>query len=73
MVLRIAVGDEDVRELVIDQGEGPAAFEVQMFAVVLAADRQQARLAQQPIGIGHVIDRHDRVFAGRQPQAVRPP
>ena len=35
--------------------------------------RQQARLAQHAVGIGHVIDRRDDVLAGDQPQQVLRP
>ena len=66
--LRIGILHEDVRELMIDQRPGFAGAKSRMLAVVDLADLQQARLAQHAVGIGDVVDRHDDVFAGHQPQ-----
>ena len=52
----------------IDQREGPALLEIEMFAVVRLANRQQARLAQHAVRIADMIDRRDRVFAGDEPE-----
>ena len=68
--LLVAVGHEDVRELVIDQGEGPALLEIEMLAVVGLADGQQAGLAQHAVRIADVIDRRDGVFAGDEPEQI---
>ena len=45
----IAVGHEDVGELMIDQRKGPAPLEIQVLAVGCLADRQQARLAEHAV------------------------
>ena len=65
---RVAVGHEDVRELVIGQGPGTAAVQIEMLAVGLLADGQQAGLAEHAVGVGHVIDRRDGVFARHEPE-----
>ena len=51
----------------IDQGPGRALSEIEMLAIVARRDFQQPGLAQDAIRITHMIDRHDRVFAGDQP------
>ena len=49
---------------------GAAAREIQLFLAAIVHDRQQAGLAQQAIGIDHVIDRHNGVLAGHDPQRL---
>ena len=41
-----------------------------MLAVGLAPHRQQAGLAEHAVGIGDVIDRRDRIFAGHEPERL---
>ena len=44
------------------------AGQVEMLAVGLVADGQQAGLAEHAVGIGDVIDGRDGVFAGHEPE-----
>ena len=68
--LRLAVGREHVRKLVVGQGKGAARLQVEVLAVVLVAHGQQPRLAQHAVGIRHVLDRDDGVLAGHQPYEI---
>ncbi len=67
------VRDEDVRKLMVDQGPGPAGRQVQVLAVGLAPHFQKSGRAEHAIGKGDMIDRHDRVFAGHDPQRLLGP
>ena len=58
---------EDVRELMIDQCPGAAGGEIEMFAVGFFANLQEAGFAEDAIGVNHVIDGNDGVFAGDEP------
>ncbi len=62
------VGDEDVRQLMVGERPGGAQLEVQQFAFPLVRNLQKTGIAQHAVRVGHVVDGHDRVFAGHQPQ-----